>query len=46
MRAALIGVGAALVQNFSSVRYLFDAYLVITGIKMCLAAEHVPSCST
>ncbi len=42
MRAALIGVGAALVQNFSWVLYLFGAFLVITGIKMWLAAEHVP----
>ena len=42
MRAALIGVGAALVQNFSWVLYLFGAFLVITGIKMWLAAEQVP----
>ncbi|MFG6440724.1 TerC family protein [Roseateles sp. LKC17W] len=42
MRAGLIGVGAALVQNFSWVLYLFGAFLVITGIKMWRAAEEVP----
>ncbi|MBP7566242.1 MAG: TerC family protein [Burkholderiaceae bacterium] len=42
MRAALIGVGAALVQNFSWVLYLFGAFLVFTGVKMWLAAEQSP----
>lgn len=42
MRAALIGVGAALVQNFSWVLYLFGAFLVFTGVKMWLAAEQAP----
>jgi tellurite resistance protein TerC len=42
MRAVLIGVGAALVQNFTWVLYLFGAFLVVTGVKMWLAAEHVP----
>ncbi len=42
MRALLIGAGAALVQNFSSVLYIFGAFLVITGIKMWMTAgqEH------
>jgi tellurite resistance protein TerC len=42
MRAGLIGVGAALVQNFSWVLYVFGAFLVITGIKMWRAAEETP----
>ena len=34
MRGTMIGVGAALVQNFSWVLYLFGIFLVITGAKM------------
>ena len=34
MRGAMIGVGAALVQNFSWVLYVFGGFLVITGVKM------------
>jgi tellurite resistance protein TerC len=34
MRALMIGLGAALVTQFSWILYLFGAFLVITGIKM------------
>ncbi len=39
MRGVLIGFGAALVQQFSWVLYLFGAFLVVTGIKMFFADE-------
>ncbi|CAG8863674.1 Putative membrane-bound redox modulator Alx [Pseudomonas fluorescens] len=39
LRAIMIGVGAALVQNFAWVLYLFGAFLLITGIKMFLSGE-------
>jgi len=42
LRALLIGVGAALVSEFSWVLYLFGAFLVITGIKMWIVAGHMP----
>jgi tellurite resistance protein TerC len=34
MRGAMIGVGAALVQNFSWVLYLFGVFLCLAGVKM------------
>jgi tellurite resistance protein TerC len=34
LRALMIGMGAALVSEFSWVLYLFGAFLVITGLKM------------
>ena len=34
LRALMIGLGAALVTQFSWVLYIFGAFLVITGIKM------------
>ena len=34
MRGAMIGVGTALVQNFSWVLYVFGAFLVAAGVKM------------
>jgi len=37
MRGAMIGVGAALVQNFNWVLYLFGIFLVVTGAKMFFA---------
>ena len=37
MRGAMIGVGAALVQHFSWVLYVFGGFLVITGGKMFFA---------
>jgi tellurite resistance protein TerC len=34
LRAIMIGLGAALVTEFSWVLYLFGAFLIFTGIKM------------
>ena len=39
MRGAMIGVGAALVQHFSWVLYVFGVFLVITGAKMFFAKQ-------
>ena len=41
-RAILIGVGAALVQNFDWILYIFGAFLVFTGIRMFMKNEHAP----
>ena len=42
LRAILIGLGAALVHQFSWVLYLFGAFLIITGVKMWWMADHEP----
>jgi tellurite resistance protein TerC len=42
LRAIMIGLGAALVTNFSWVLYLFGAFLVVTGVQMWRAAEATP----
>jgi tellurite resistance protein TerC len=42
LRAIMIGLGAALVSEFSWVLYLFGVFLVFTGIKMWVIADHVP----
>jgi tellurite resistance protein TerC len=42
LRALMIGLGAALVSQFSWVLYVFGAFLVFTGIKMWLVADHMP----
>jgi tellurite resistance protein TerC len=42
LRALLIALGAALVSQFSWVLYLFGAFLVATGIKMWVIADHMP----
>ena len=39
LRAIMIGVGAALVQNFSWVLYLFGAFLLVTGIRMFFSRQ-------
>jgi tellurite resistance protein TerC len=39
MRGIMIGVGAALVQTFNWMLYVFGGFLVITGIKMVFAGE-------
>ncbi|MBY0509648.1 MAG: TerC family protein [Rhodospirillaceae bacterium] len=39
LRAIMIGVGAALVEQFSWVLYVFAAFLIATGIKMWLSAD-------
>jgi tellurite resistance protein TerC len=42
LRAIMIGLGAALVTQFSWVLYLFGAFLVLTGVKMLWLAQHQP----
>lgn len=42
LRAIMIGLGASLVSNFSWVLYVFGAFLVFTGIKMWVIADHMP----
>ncbi len=42
LRALMIGLGATLVSQFSWVLYLFGAFLVFTGVKMWLIADHQP----
>jgi tellurite resistance protein TerC len=39
LRGIMIGVGAALVAQFSWLLYIFAAFLVITGVKMIIAAD-------
>ena len=39
MRGVMIGVGAALVQNFSWVLYIFGIFLIVTGVKMLFAKK-------
>ena len=39
MRALMIGLGAALVTQFSWILYLFGAFLVFTGVKMFAATD-------
>ncbi len=42
MRAVMILAGVWLVQQFSWVLYLFGVFLVVTGVKMLVFAEHKP----
>lgn len=42
LRALMIGLGAALVSEFSWVLYLFGAFLIATGIKMLIVADNMP----
>ena len=42
LRAIMICLGATLVSEFSWVLYLFGAFLVFTGVKMWIIADHVP----
>ncbi|BDU78392.1 TerC family protein [Mesoterricola sediminis] len=39
MRAAFVGLGAALLAKFHAVLYVFGGFLLITGIKMLLAKD-------
>ena len=41
LRAIMIALGATLVSQFSWVRYIFGIFLVFTGIKMWVIADHV-----
>jgi tellurite resistance protein TerC len=42
LRAAMIGLGAALVSQFSWVLYVFGAFLLATGVKMLVFADQKP----
>jgi tellurite resistance protein TerC len=42
LRAVMIGVGAALVTQYSWVLYLFAAFLVLTGMKMLVWQKEKP----
>jgi tellurite resistance protein TerC len=42
LRALMIGLGATLVSQFSWILYLFGAFLIFTGIKMWVIADHMP----
>lgn len=42
LRAIMIGMGAALVHQFSWILYVFSAFLILTGIKMILMADQKP----
>ena len=42
LRAIMIGLGATLVSQFSWVLYLFGAFLIFTGVKMWVIADHMP----
>ena len=46
LRAIMIGLGATLVSQFGWVLYLFGAFLVFTGVKMWILADHVPDIAT
>ena len=39
LRATMIGLGTALVQNFEWVLYLFGAFLLFTGVRMLSAGQ-------
>lgn len=42
LRAIMIGLGAALVMEFSWIMYVFGVVLLATGIKMLLMVDHKP----
>jgi tellurite resistance protein TerC len=42
LRAIMIGLGAALISQFSWILYVFGAFLIFTGIKMWILADHMP----
>lgn len=42
MRAVMIGLGAALVQQFDWILYIFGAFLLLTGIKMLWQKDSEP----
>jgi tellurite resistance protein TerC len=42
LRGLMIGIGAALVQEYDWILYLFGAFLVATGIKMLVVPETDP----
>lgn len=42
LRGIFIGLGAALISQFSWILYIFGAFLLFTGIKMLRAMDHKP----
>lgn len=42
LRAIMIGLGTALVTQFSWILYVFGVFLIATGVKMLLVAEKEP----
>lgn len=46
MRAIMIVAGVWLVSEFSWLLYIFGGFLVITGVKMLIFAEHEPDLNT
>ena len=46
LRGIMIGLGAALVSEFSWILYLFGAFLIFTGVKMWIIADHMPDIAT
>lgn len=42
-RAIFIGAGAAIIERYVWVLYLFAAFLVVTGVKMATAKSHGPN---
>lgn len=42
LRAIMIGLGTALVSEFSWILYLFGAFLLWSGIKMIWVSDHTP----
>ena len=43
LRGLMIGLGAALVTEFSWVLYIFGAFLIVTGIKMLAVGDSMPA---
>ncbi|MDP3935659.1 MAG: TerC family protein [Alphaproteobacteria bacterium] len=46
LRALMIGLGAALITEYSWMLYIFAVFLIFTGIKMLVVAESDPDFST
>jgi tellurite resistance protein TerC len=42
MRGVMIGAGAALIKEFAWVIYIFGGFLILSGIKMLIAADAEP----
>jgi tellurite resistance protein TerC len=42
LRAIMIGLGAAIVDQFGWVLYLFGAFLILTGVKMLWMIDNMP----
>ncbi|HQR52410.1 MAG TPA: TerC family protein [Burkholderiales bacterium] len=42
LRGLMIGLGAALLSQFSWILYVFGAFLIGTGIKMLIVSDHKP----